>query len=422
MTHHFPEPAVQPDDTSPSITMRPVELSQRPANSGRIFGLASLIGTAVFMLGTVALLLFPASTPAPTPGMPPTLAETTAVAVAVTATEVIPASPTESPDIPTTENPAPTTAAQALSAEQLQVLLQTPIAGREQIAERINYAPFTIINSDRPRSDFVEYTVVRGDIIDDIARRFNINADSIAWCNDRRIVFVLRVGDVLRIPPIDGACHTVLGSRQESIAAIAEQYQVNPLDIIDYPLNNLYGRDVNDILPGGLNLFIPGGQGEPVTWNPGYEPELDSNGNVVGVRFGPGEAGSCGIVSPGSFVGWGNPLPSGRWIRGFYAGHTGIDLSAPFGTPIYAASTGPVLFSGFSQWGYGETVVLAHGPYTTLYAHMSQRNAQCGDMFSIGMVVGMVGSTGNSSGPHLHFEIRLNNEPQDPSGTPGIGW
>lgn len=420
MTYPFAEPPVQPDDTSPSLAMRPVALTPRPAHNGRIFGWASLIGTAVFMLGTTALLLLPTSTPAPAPA---TLTNATPIVMAATATDNLPATATDLPTTAPDTSALPTTAAlQALNAEQLQALLQTPVVAYEVVNNRIHYAPFTIINSDRPRSDFVEYTVVRGDVIDEIARRFNINPDSIAWCNDRRIVFVLRVGDVLRIPPVDGACHTVLGSRQETVTAVADQYKVNPLEIIDYPLNNLFGRNVSDILPGGLSLFIPGGQGEAVTWNPGYEPELDSSGNVVGVRFGPGEAGSCGVVSPGNFVGWGNPLPAGRWIRGFYAGHTGIDLSAPVGTPVYAASTGPVLYSGFSQWGYGEVVVLAHGPYATLYAHLSQRNAQCGDMFTIGMVVGMVGSTGNSSGPHLHFEIRSNNDPIDPSGTPGIGW
>jgi murein DD-endopeptidase MepM/ murein hydrolase activator NlpD len=81
-----------------------------------------------------------------------------------------------------------------------------------------------------------------------------------------------------------------------------------------------------------------------------------------------------------------------------------------------------VLFSGFSTWGYGNTVVLAHGIFSSLYGHMSQINVGCGANVSAGSVIGLVGSTGNSSGPHLHFEIRVNDVPQNPSGTPGLGW
>jgi len=104
-------------------------------------------------------------------------------------------------------------------------------------------------------------------------------------------------------------------------------------------------------------------------------------------------------------------------------GHTGIDLSASVGTPVYAANSGPVLFSGFSSWGYGEAIVLAHGPFlSTLYGHLSARFAACGQYINVGTVIGQVGSTGNSTGPHLHFEIRSEDTPQNPSGTPGIGW
>ena len=109
-------------------------------------------------------------------------------------------------------------------------------------------------------------------------------------------------------------------------------------------------------------------------------------------------------------------------MRGFYAGHSGLDLSAPQGTPILAANSGPVLYAGWNSWGYGNTVVIGHGPFSTLYGHMSSTAVACGGSVSAGQVIGYVGSTGNSSGPHLHFEIRYQNQPQDPSQTPGIGW
>jgi murein DD-endopeptidase MepM/ murein hydrolase activator NlpD len=107
-------------------------------------------------------------------------------------------------------------------------------------------------------------------------------------------------------------------------------------------------------------------------------------------------------------------------VRGFFAGHSGVDISASTGTPIYAANSGPVLFSGTSRVGYGLAVVLGHGPFSTLYAHMSQRNVDCGQFVNVGQIVGLVGSTGISSGPHLHFEIQYNGAAQDPTLTIGF--
>jgi murein DD-endopeptidase MepM/ murein hydrolase activator NlpD len=414
------EPPINHDDTSPSLITRPPGL-QRRRSSGWQSTIAwmSLIGAGLFTLGTIALLLMPApAEPTPTL-MPPTTDNTVVQAPTTQPTEdtTLVEIPTDSPVIEIQPGDATT-----LDGAMLDILLTTPIAP-DGTRFTLNYDPFTIITSDRPRSSFVNYTIVKGDTIDAISRRYNLKSESIAWCNDRRIIFVLRVGDVLTIPPMDGTCHTVIGTRQETVTQLAEKYKVaNPLDIIDFPLNNLYGTDPNEPLLGGLTLFIPGGEAEAITWSPGYNTEKDENGNVVSVAFAAGQAGSCGNVAAGGGAFWSNPLPGGKWVRGFYAGHTGIDLSAAIGTPIYAANSGPVLFSGLSRWGYGEAIVLAHGPFSTLYGHMSARNVSCGQAVNVGDIIGLVGSTGNSSGPHLHFEIRYNDVPQNPSSTPGIGW
>ena len=87
------------------------------------------------------------------------------------------------------------------------------------------------------------------------------------------------------------------------------------------------------------------------------------------------------------------------------------------GTPVRAANGGTVIFSGWNSFGYGYTIVLAHGPFTTLYGHLSDINVGCGQYVSSGQLIGAVGSSGNSSGPHLHFEIRYNDSPQDPTYT-----
>jgi lysostaphin len=108
---------------------------------------------------------------------------------------------------------------------------------------------------------------------------------------------------------------------------------------------------------------------------------------------------------------------SGRYtfFRGFSPSHTGVDLAADIGTPVVAAGSGVVIFSGVSQYGYGNVIVIAHGSTFTLYGHLESRSVRCGQDVSQGQVIGEVGNTGNSSGPHLHFEIRnANFDPIDP--------
>lgn len=406
------------DDTQPRITIQPSDTRRRGASW---LGWASLLGAFLFTAGTVLLFLRPpAEMPPPAQTEEPQLSiptiESSPVVEQVASPEATQAVALLQPEA---FQPLPT-----LNAERLEALLAN--AGPLQVPAdlaRYQYDPFTFI-PDRPRSEFIEYTVVRGDTVDAIARRFGLKTDTIAWCNDRRIIFVLRPGDVLRIPPVDGACHVVLGSRNLTIAQIAQEYKIDdPYQVVDSPFNpQLYGRSPDDVLSSGVTIFLPGGQGEVITWNPGYQKDEDASGNIRSVTFAAGQPGSCGAVPPGGGTFWTNPLPNGTWTRGFFVGHSGIDLAAPQGTPIYAANGGPVIFSGFSSWGYGETIVLAHGRISTLYAHMVQRNLVCGQVAAAGQVIGLVGSTGNSSGPHLHFEIRFDDVPQDPSGTPGIGW
>ena len=302
-----------------------------------------------------------------------------------------------------------------ISAAQILVLLATP--PDPAAAEGLHYDPFTLI-TNRARSKMTSYVAQRGDTIAGIANRYGLKKETIAWCNDYRLALVLRPGDVVNIPPSDGACHTVIRTQSKDIRAIAEQYKVDdPYAIIDSPANELPDIAPETLLPSGTRLFIPGGQGEIITWN--APVQQDGAGNVV--AFDPGSPFSCGARSGGG-TRWVNPLPNGAYVRGYYAGHSGIDISAPTGTPIYAANGGPILYAGWNNWGYGTTVVIGHGPWSTLYGHMSSRAVGCGQVVGAGQIIGYVGSTGNSSGPHLHFEIRYRNQPQDPASTSGIGW
>lgn len=303
-----------------------------------------------------------------------------------------------------------------ISAAQILDLLATPpdLSARD---ESLRTDPFTLVTKGA-RSRMTTYIAQRGDTIDGIANRYGLKKESIAWCNDYRLALVLRPGDVVNIPPADGACHTVIRTQAKDIRAIAEQYKIDdPYAIIDSPANELPDIAPETLLPSGARLFIPGGEGEIITWN--APVQQDGAGNVV--AFDPSSPFSCGARSGGG-TRWVNPLPNGTYVRGYYAGHSGIDISAPTGTPIYAANGGPILYAGWNNWGYGITVVIGHGPWSTLYGHMSSRAVGCGQVVGAGQVIGYVGSTGNSSGPHLHFEIRFRNQPQDPAATSGIGW
>ena len=312
-----------------------------------------------------------------------------------------------------TESPA---AQPTISAAQILELLATP-PDPSAADVGLGTDPFTLI-TNRARSKMTSYVAQRGDTIAGIANRYGLKKESIAWCNDYRLALVLRPGDVVNVPPTDGACHTVIRTQRKDIRAIAEQYKIDdPYAIIDSPANELPDIAPETLLPSGARLFIPGGEGEIITWN--APVQQDGAGNVV--AFDPGSPFSCGARSGGG-TRWVNPLPNGTFVRGYYAGHSGIDISAPTGTPIYAANGGPILYAGWNNWGYGTTVVIGHGPWSTLYGHMSSRAVGCGQVVGAGQVIGYVGSSGKSTGPHLHFEIRYRNQPQDPASTTGIGW
>jgi murein DD-endopeptidase MepM/ murein hydrolase activator NlpD len=301
------------------------------------------------------------------------------------------------------------------------VLLATPVAPLDQLAslavERDGFSAFTII-PDRPRSEVFQYEIESGDTIFEIAERFGLKPETIAWSNDRSIIGGLRPGRRINILPIDGAYITVVST--ETIASIASRFHVDPYIIIDSEYNpDLFGASPDTELPSGTRVVVPGGEAEEITWIvPVERVGADASGAGGRISFNVGDPGSCGLVdNPGGGGGWIKPLSSYQWVRGFTSFHTGVDLSAAVGTPVMAANGGTVIFAGWSSWGYGYSVVLAHGPFTTLYGHMSAISARCGSYVNAGQVIGAVGSTGDSSGPHLHFEIRYNDIPTDPTGT-----
>ena len=225
-----------------------------------------------------------------------------------------------------------------------------------------------------------------------------LKPETIAWSNDRAIIEGLRPGKTAQHPA--GRWRLFHGDLPtQSIDSIAQQYHVDPYAIIDSEYNDLFGDTPDTVLPSGTQVVVPGGTAEQINWNPPVQRVAgnSSSGSSGGAKisFDIGDPGSCGLVdNPGGGGGWVKPLASYVWVRGFSSIHSGVDLSAAIGTPVMAANGGTVIFAGWSNWGYGYSVVLAHGPFTTVYGHMSAVYARCGAYVNAGQVIGAVGSTG----------------------------
>lgn len=425
--YHEPEQQSPEDDTRrPYVTVTPDGPVRRP---GRVVGLISLIGAVLMTLAAVALLV----SPAPAPPAPQDIAQAATLEPTATSGSPQDATPQTQEDAIT---PAPTLepavieagfVLPTLSVDALAALLATPVSdlrGIEPQVARDALNPFTII-PDRPRNIMIEYTIERGDTVYDIAQRFGVTQESIAWSNDRRSLWTLTPGSTLKIPPVDGVIHVAVGSA--TIADIADLYQIDdPMIIIESEANQLEGLDPSTVPPSGMEIFIPGGVAEEINWAPpvvtGSSGGSGPGGAPGTVSFEPGAPGSCAPMPPGAGTAWGAPMNRGSYTitRGYSDWHPGIDLAAPNGTPIFAANGGTVIFAGRSNWGYGLAVVISSGPFFTLYGHMSQVNVSCGQVVGTGQQIGGVGSTGNSSGPHLHFEILYGSTRTNPSSTIGF--
>jgi murein DD-endopeptidase MepM/ murein hydrolase activator NlpD len=144
---------------------------------------------------------------------------------------------------------------------------------------------------------------------------------------------------------------------------------------------------------------------------------VPNNNNVGKYNSGGSSLRGCSATEAEGGFPTQNPLGSGFYIvrQEFTQIHSGIDLSATTNTPVLAAGSGTVVFAGWSNLGYGNTIVIAHGTTFTLYGHLNSIGVSCGQAVTTGQSIGAVGTTGRSSGPHLHFEVRdASDVPQNP--------
>lgn len=263
--------------------------------------------------------------------------------------------------------------------------------------------PYTIIPS-RPRQEALPYTVDTGDSVFAIAQAFGLTPETVLWANYDTLKdnpHAISVGMELHIPPVNGVYYQ--WQQGDSLPGVAERFEADLIDILEFSGNRL--DLVDPQIQPGTWVMIPGGQREFQQWIVPIIPR-----GAAGVSTGVYGGGACeggyeGLYGSGAFV-W--PAQN-RYISGndYWSGHLAIDIGASLGEAIVAADSGVVVFAGWAAGGYGYTVAIDHGNgYQTLYAHLSQVSVSCGRSVGQGQLIGLAGSTGNSTGPHLHFEVR----------------
>jgi lysostaphin len=227
------------------------------------------------------------------------------------------------------------------------------------------------------------YTVQAGDTLGIIAGRFGLAASTVYWANKSQLPnpASIRIGQKLLIPPMDGLLVQV--GAKDTLASLAARYNVAAQDIVD--VNNL--PDTTLVL--GQTLLIPGASGGPVPTP----------------KAGSGGSGTGRTVSVGSWL-W--PVLGSSYIsQYFWSGHHAIDIAAPYGAPVVAAVGGTVIFAGWrSVTGGGNVIwVMENNRLYTTYNHLSKWFVHAGQKINAGQRIGSIGTSGEATGPHLHFEV-----------------
>ena len=242
--------------------------------------------------------------------------------------------------------------------------------------------PKTLI-PERARTTVITHTVVAGDTLYGIAQKYKLAAESIMFSNGlEKNPDLLRLGQQLTILPVNGILHTV--AKNETLEKIAKTYKVTAEAIVTYPLNHLDPKAPQ--IAAGQKIIVPGAKKEIPQIATVYRGTAPAGAKV----------GSGRLIWP----------TSGSLTQGYKTYHRALDLARAVGTPIKAADNGYVVVAGWSNAGYGNYIVIDHGNgLQTLYGHLSRIFVKPGDVVTTGAVIGNMGNTGNSTGPHLHFEV-----------------
>ncbi len=291
------------------------------------------------------------------------------------------------------------------------------------------------------------YTIQDGDTLLGIATTHNLSLDALVVANpslEGQVNHLILPGDELRIPPSGGILHIVKDG--DTLDKIAEKYEVEVATIVGYASNHL--KADSQLAPDQV-VFVPGAEVALPAPTPAPAPRQNTLASVLQPRApAPQPQAPAKPVAPtpqpqqqarvttpppapqpqqparpappaAPVYGSGNfryPVPGGYLITTYFSGwHPGVDFAISFGTPVYAADGGRVVFSGWDNTGYGYCIIVDHGNgFRTRYAHLSWIFPNYGQYVQRGEQIGKVGSTGHSTGPHLHFEIILNGVARNP--------
>jgi murein DD-endopeptidase MepM/ murein hydrolase activator NlpD len=295
--------------------------------------------------------------------------------------------------------PQPTAAPDELQPEIAMPVLDGPEA---LFSIERNIQLKTNIPADKPRYTLEEYRVSRGDAIFPIAESFGLKPETVLWANYDILQddpHSLKPGQVLKIPPTDGIYYQ--WKENDTLESVAAEFKASIEDILNYPGNSI---DLSDPkIDSGSWVMIPAGQREFVQWIVPTIARGSSGTSPTNQSACPG-----GAVGSGGFA-WPTDAHS---LSGndYWSGHLGIDLAAGEGAPVYAADNGVVTMAqGGYNYGYGNVIQIDHGNgYSSLYAHLSSIGVGVCASVGQGQWIGASGSTGNSQGAHLHFEVRQN--------------
>jgi murein DD-endopeptidase MepM/ murein hydrolase activator NlpD len=250
--------------------------------------------------------------------------------------------------------------------------------------------------SEKMRDKVIEYKVQEGDTVSSIAKKFDVSEDTIRWQNGLKTKSAIKIGQILEIPPITGVAHKV--QKGDTVYSIAKKYSAEAQGIVDFPYNTFTNDETFELAIGQVVIVPDGVKPEETYWSP-----------VASIRQITPNAGT--VVASGSFV-W---PTSGSITQRFAWYHKGIDIANNSAPEVLAADAGTVIVPPYMPGGYGNYVLINHGNgYVTLYGHMQKIYVVPNQTVKRNDAIGKMGSTGRSTGTHLHFEIRQSGSAMNP--------
>lgn len=241
--------------------------------------------------------------------------------------------------------------------------------------------------SPKPRDKVITYSVEKGDTLLTIADKFGVSTDTIRWANDLSNDS-LTVGDELKISPVTGMIHKV--ERGNTVYSIAKRYDTDPQKIVNFPFNDFANPETFSLVEGQI-LIVPDG----------VKPKAPIRSPRPAPVFTPSQIAqsSAGFIWPTV----GNITQYPVWY------HMAVDIANKDTPNVIAAKSGKITTATCYKFGYGCHLIIDHGGgQETLYGHLNRFYVSEGDSVSQGEIIGQMGSTGRSTGTHLHFEVRQN--------------